>query len=272
VKKRPASFVFSMTAGRTGTGFLADLLEQNIDDAEVHHEILGYDTFGVDTPDVSHLTLFNSQGNVEKVQSFWEHKFDRIQNSKAVHYIETSHILFKAGLVENLHMLPMDAHIYFIALTRDPVKTVMSYRNRYDFINSGNMWMWYLDPAYPNNLVDATPYKRYGLEGVCLWYLSEIRTRTEYYRLKLSGDRRVTFLDVDLDDLNQHEHVAKLIQGIGANPISDRIVLPPKANAGPSSIRFPGGYAETLISIKSNLGVDARARAMQILSSGKGFD
>jgi len=40
-------FIFTITAGRTGTTFLANLFVNNIPNSEVHHEILGYDKFGV---------------------------------------------------------------------------------------------------------------------------------------------------------------------------------------------------------------------------------
>ncbi|HET9764809.1 MAG TPA: hypothetical protein VFR50_14905 [Casimicrobiaceae bacterium] len=63
-------FVFTLTTGRSGTQYLAELLRQNLPDAECYHEICGWDRFGVDTPDLSHMTLFNSQGNVESVQAF----------------------------------------------------------------------------------------------------------------------------------------------------------------------------------------------------------
>lgn len=66
------TFFFTITAGRTGTAYLAEQLTANVVCAEVHHDILGYDTFGVDAPDVSYLTLFNSQGNTDKVRAFWE--------------------------------------------------------------------------------------------------------------------------------------------------------------------------------------------------------
>ena len=71
-------FVFTLSSGRTGTAFLAHLLQANLPGAEVHHEILDYAAFGVDTPDVSHLRQFNAIGNSQLVQSFWKQKFQRI--------------------------------------------------------------------------------------------------------------------------------------------------------------------------------------------------
>src|ERR1700745_4297658 len=91
-------FVFTMTTGRSGTRYLADLLAQNLPDAECRHEFSGWGHFGVDTPDLSHMTLFNSEGNVEKVQAFWRAKLRRIAATPKPFYVETSHVLMKAGL------------------------------------------------------------------------------------------------------------------------------------------------------------------------------
>src|SRR5271165_2039549 len=52
-------------------------------------ELIGWDRFGVDTPDLSHTTLFNSQGNVEKVQAFWRQKLARVAATERQFYAET---------------------------------------------------------------------------------------------------------------------------------------------------------------------------------------
>ena len=76
------NFIFTITAGRTGTTYLASLLAANLKDAKTHHEIIGYEHFGIDTPDLSYLILFNSQGNTKKVRDFWQQKLKRIANTK----------------------------------------------------------------------------------------------------------------------------------------------------------------------------------------------
>ncbi len=42
--------------------------------------------------------------------------------------------------------------------------------------------------GYPLNLVDPRRLVRFGIDGTCLWYLCEIATRTEYYKLLLAGN------------------------------------------------------------------------------------
>jgi hypothetical protein len=123
-------FVFTMTTGRSGTMYLARLLQLNLPDAECHHEIRGWDRFGIDTPDLSHMTLFNSQGNVERVKSFWRAKLARIAAKPGEFYVETSHMLMKGGLIENLAPLTAVGTVHLVALERDPYASIVSFRNR----------------------------------------------------------------------------------------------------------------------------------------------
>ncbi len=125
--------VFTLSAGRTGTAFLAELFAQNLLEAEVHHERVGFDSFGVDTPEVSDLMLYNNRGNVRKVQKFWERKLSRILRSRVDTYVETSHVLMKAGLVENSVRLCQGHELHFIRLRRAMVPTLLSYECRGGF-------------------------------------------------------------------------------------------------------------------------------------------
>src|SRR5271155_1811699 len=140
-------FVFTMSTGRSGTQYLAELLRCNLADAECHHEILGWDRFGVDTPDLSHMTLFNSQGNIEKIREFWRQKLFRIAGGSAPFYVESSPLLMKAGLIENLKPLTEAGRAHLIALERNAADTIVSFRNRFDFYSKSTWWLWYLDPA-----------------------------------------------------------------------------------------------------------------------------
>ena len=160
-----ANYVFTLTAGRTGTAWLAAFLGDSLPDCDAHHEILGYDRFGVDTPDLSHLTLFNSKGVCDEVRAFWQRKLARVAACRRTWYVETSHVLMKAGLVEHLDLLAGagSSRIHLVSLSRDIVATVASYSQRGDFSNVGNQWLWYLDPDYPQNILHPAPFKRHGL-------------------------------------------------------------------------------------------------------------
>ncbi len=208
-------FVFTLTTGRSGTLYLAELLAQNLPDAECYHEIVGFDRFGVDTPDVSHMTLFNSQGNVDKVQAFWRAKLARIAGTPRQFYVETSHLLMKAGLIENLAPLTAKGTVHLIALERDTLATLLSFRKRLDFVHKSNQWLWYLDPDYPVNLVPSAELVAAGINGLCLWYILEIRARVAYYERLVAGKPNIVFHRFSLEALQTAQGAARLLQALG---------------------------------------------------------
>src|SRR5262249_32033815 len=153
-------------------------------------------------PDISHLHAFNARGNTPEVQDFWRRKLARIEASDRPVYAETSHVLMKAGLVENMAELAARHEVHFVILERDIVPTLISYRNRFDFTNYGNLWMWYLDPAYPRNRVEAAPFLKYGVIGMRLWYIYEIRSRAAHYKNTYSAQPNLHFHQTDIAALN----------------------------------------------------------------------
>ena len=211
--------------------YLAELLSQNLPDAEVHHEILDFGSFGVDTPEISHLHEFNCLGNTAKVQEFWQQKFGRILQCGKECYVETSHVLMKAGLVENAVTLAQEHEVRFIILTRDYVETLISYHDRGDFTEAGNRWLWYLDPEYQRVLINPEPFCECRHHGVRLWYLNEIYTRASLYRAK-HGDRpNVLFHEFDIAELNDVEGAGRLLGALGeAVPKAD-LKIPERQNA-----------------------------------------
>jgi hypothetical protein len=229
---RMKSFVFTLTTGRSGTKYLATLLQQNLPDAECHHEIHGWDRFGVDTPDLSHMTLFNSEGNVEKVKAFWKSKLARIAATPHRFYVETSHLLMKAGLVENLAPLTAEGTVHLIALERDPYATIMSFRNRFDFQDKANRWLWYLDPDYPRNLVSPRELVAQGINGLCLWYILEIRTRVAYYENLLHGAPGIVIHRFRLEDLRYADGASRLLHTLGVPTDPAKVRMPAPQNIG----------------------------------------
>jgi hypothetical protein len=232
------NFVFTLTTGRSGTRYLATLLRQNLPDAECHHEIHGWDRFGVDTPDVSHMTLFNSQGNVERVQAFWRAKLERIAATPRRFYAETSHLLMKAGLVENLAPLTASGTVHLIALERDPYATIVSFRNRFDFLGKASCWLWYLDPEYPRNLVPSRELVADSVNGLCLWYILEIRARAARYEKLLSGQPRIVFHRFNLEELRHAEGASRLLHALGAPVPPADVRLPGAENVGRFVVRI----------------------------------
>ncbi|HTS23360.1 MAG TPA: hypothetical protein VMN79_16315 [Casimicrobiaceae bacterium] len=232
------NFVFTMTTGRSGTKYLAELLQQNLPGAECHHEIWGWSTFGVDAPDLSHMTLFNSEGNVEKVRAFWRAKLARIAANPRSTYVETSHVLMKGGLIENLRPLTARGEVHLIALERDPFATIVSFRNRFDFWDRANWWLWYLDPDYPRNLVPSRELFAKGINGLCLWYILEIRARAARYEALLANEPRIKVHRFSLEELRVAGGAARLLAALGIATDPAQLRLPSPQNVGRLLVRI----------------------------------
>lgn len=223
-------FVFSATTGRSGTGYLAELLRRNLPDATVHHERTGYLSFGIDTPDTSHFTQFNSAGNVRPVREFWQRKHARLRAETGVWYVETSHLLLKAGLLENIGPLTEAGEVSIVVLTRDVADTVISFVERHDFANSGFTWLWTLDPRYPNKITAPGPLLDLGAAGAALWYVIEMRTRGEFYKLLLDGVKNLRFIDASLSDIAQPAGAARMLAALGGRAKAATPVMPGRVN------------------------------------------
>lgn len=227
----PRKFIFPITTGRSGTVFLTELMRHNWPEAETHHERVGYQSLGLDNPDASHFTLFNSVGNVQRVKDYWAIKTDRVLASKADTYAEISHFLFKAGLVENIAPLSSAGEVHLVLLTRDPFKIQWSYVNRFEFSNFGYTWLFALDPRYPNVLVKSAPFMEHGMAGAALWYVHEVFARQEYYARLVEGLPNVHVHRVDLSEITKPEGAAKLLTALGRSTTKDSVKMPPRQNA-----------------------------------------
>lgn len=261
-------FIFTITAGRTGTEFLTELFKVNYPEAETHHELLGYDRFGVDTPDLSDLTQFNSVGNTPKVQAFWKQKLARIATTPAPIYVETSHLLSKSGLVENIGALAERGEVHLILLTREIHKMVISYLSRGDFGDYGNMWMWYLDPRYPRNILNPSSFVKGGREELCLWYSFEMAVRQEYYRLLLKDSDRIHIHDADLSKITKEEGAIKFFEALKLET-PDTVIIPPPQNVHAASLAWSPEKVEEFRSTIEGLDFDAASLARQFFDSGK---
>ncbi|OIQ85414.1 hypothetical protein GALL_327500 [mine drainage metagenome] len=224
-------FIFTITTGRSGTNFLAELFASNLGDAQVYHEQRAHSDWGINCPDVSHLTTFNQLGSSSHLRAFWSQKLGRIRALDVRYFAETSHTLAKAGLVENLDLLRGAGVVHLIHLKRDIADTVISFTHRADFSTRGNMWLWYLDPGYPNALMNPEPFIGLGQIGFALWYVMEMRVRAEYYRLLLAGQADVVLHEVDMEQVTGAEGAAKLLADVGTTLMPAAVRMPGQVNA-----------------------------------------
>ena len=186
------NFIFTITTGRSGTAYLSELLK-NIPNSQSHHERLGPSAWGIMTPDVSQFMAYNMLGNNEYVRDFWKRKAKLIKEICTDNwYIETSHVLSKAGLIENIDVF--DGEVYIICLHRDPEKVIKSMISRNDYTSLGTMWLWLLDPNYEKNITRPADASQ---ETLCKWYVNEMKARETL----LKTENNANYIDADLETI-----------------------------------------------------------------------
>ncbi len=265
----PKKLIYPITTGRSGTVFLTELFRQNVDadDSTIFHERTGYPNFGVNTPDASHLTTFNSVGNAPNVQEFFQNKLDADFRDKSSCHIEMSHFLCKAGLIENLPVISDRASVHLVALKRDPFKVAWSFVNRFDFYNSGFTWLFSLDPRYSNVIIPSAPFLRFSMMGAAIWYVAEMFARIAYYRCLVAEEMpRVKWHEVSLETLIQPDGAAAFLDEMGFP--AGEVNLPEKQNASGANF-FSDKQREEAGSIFSQLWRDPEMMGTSFYRSGQ---
>ena len=224
-------FVFTLTTGRTGTRTLAALLGANLPGARVHHERLGARVRGVHTPSIPTLLAFNHRGSVEEVQAFWKRKWAAIADQPSHTWVETSHLLLKAGLVPALDHLDAEDQIHLVALRRDRRSLLQSFMRLQDFRRRGNRLQWYLDELAPRNLVPLSPDLAGSAMGLALWYILETEARVALARRQVARDPRIVVHDLVTHQLGDADAVFPLLQALVPDLSADRVHIPPRLNA-----------------------------------------
>ncbi|AUQ74468.1 hypothetical protein [Phaeobacter piscinae] len=233
-------FIFTLSAGRTGTAWLARFLGENMNIPSVH-EPLGLDDYGTRLPSIGHMRHFNTYGMNGPVCDFWEGKLGELQAP----YAESNHTLGKCGLIEAVVDHGLAPRTTIIILRRSLAKQIASYINRSDFSNVTIPWQWYLHPNYRNNILDPSQLTPMGEIGVAIWYALEMETRYAYYK-HLHG-HQLRFVETTLEEANTADGAARLMQSLG---YPGRALLPPKMNASnttSSTTEALVGEIETLL-------------------------
>src|SRR5262249_53913555 len=144
-------YIFTITAGRTGTAWLADLMRINLTIPSVH-ERTELDDFGVQMPDIKTMRMFYERGMNRFVERFLRRKFAEFAHYQR--YAESNHALAKCGLVEFLAKNNCHDKIVLLLVRRNHIDQCLSYVTRGDFRNVTIYWQWYLDYRYKHKIVD----------------------------------------------------------------------------------------------------------------------
>jgi hypothetical protein len=249
--------------------FLANLFRANLPDevAAVHHERLNFLSFGVHTPDLSHMTMFNTVGNVPHIRAFWQRKLGYDQAEQAPAYVEMSHVLSKAGLFENLDLIDKDRSVDIIVLTRPIEEIVWSFVNHFDFVSYGFMWPFTLDPNYPNTILKLRP-EHFNPVRIAHWYVCEMFTRAAYYEQLLHDVPNLRFHRISLTDIIDARGANALIEKFFPHERSLSFVMPPKANETRSPL-FPPAMRDEVQRVCREITVDYARVAAEFIRSGK---
>ncbi len=251
--------IFTIAPGRSGTAYTAELLQRNVPDAEVYHERMGPGQFGLHSPDISHMMRFNTEGNVADVHQFWRRKAALIGSGAAPVYAEISHLLAKAGLMENIGLLCRTTRVDVVVLRRDITKTVQSFIARGDFINTGLAWAFLLDWNYPKRVIDPEPFKPYGMVGRAYWYVAEMFARGEFYRHRLASIANLHFHVADLKEISTQKGAERLFAALGL-PSAEGGLITPEAQNKRTLELFPD-MREEAARLVDTLAVDPIAEA-----------
>lgn len=229
--------IYTVTTGRSGTLYLANLLASNLTSALVRHEQLGPDHWGSVTPDIGIRMAYNNHGNTKKVRQWWRSKLQQDERDRADRkwYVETSAQLCTSGLMENLSRLKDDVKI--ICLNRNRTDVAVSLRARGDFhVNVTIPWVWYLDPRWAANITEMKPEQ--GNMAVILWFLREVAARKRGFKRCMPD---VHFIDADLEALTTEAGVRNLLAELGAGQ-PDVIKIPGKEGRNSGRHSEPEDY------------------------------
>ncbi|MEM8648238.1 MAG: hypothetical protein AAGF86_18105, partial [Pseudomonadota bacterium] len=246
--------IFTIAPGRSGTAYTAELLQRNVPAAEVYHERMGPGQFGLHSPDISHMMRFNTEGNVEDIHQFWRRKVALIGSGVAPVYAEISHLLAKAGLMENIGLLCRTTRVDVVLLRRDITKTVQSFIARGDFINTGLAWAFLLDWNYPRRVIDPEPFRPHGMVGRAYWYVAEMFARGEFYRRRLAGISNLHFHVAELSDISKPQGAEALFGALGL-PFPEEGLKTPEAQNKRTLELFPQ-MCEEAASLVDKMAID----------------
>lgn len=254
-------YVFTVTAGRTGTAWLSELIRLNSSMVSLH-EPLAIDDFGNQMPDIRTLRCFNERGMTPFVEAFWQRKFSLLQGIPE--YAESNHTLAKCGLIEFLADRETDDEVHLVSIRRAWDRLCLSYVNRGDFRNVTINWQWYLDHRYQRRIVDPAPIVgRHGYLGQIIWYIAEIEARQVYYST-LFGDR-FHFIDCTLEEIVTPEGSSRLLDELGLHTDTPR--LPPKRNQ--NRVETNPEWLAHIRKVLATIDIDPGARAIHYIEQGR---
>jgi len=182
------TLVFTITAGRTGTTYLQELLGLFPDTTSLHEPNPAF---------VSLLRLAQHDPDLAR-QFLLEYKLPSIAASERGRYVEVSHLLCK-GFLEPL--LGLGLRPGFVVLRRSPGRIAASYLARRTVPARTKLGLKYLLHPGDPGVLPLPQWTRRSDYQLCFWYALEIERRQAAYMTEL-GARGITCVDVTAEELH----------------------------------------------------------------------
>lgn len=194
-KKR---LIFTVTTGRSGTGYLAKILS-SVPDVASYHE-----------PDPYFADVMRStQQDVNVAYEFWiKRKLPQIVNEVAPIYIETSH-LFCKGFVEPLIELGFTPDL--ILLTRPHRQVAISLYQLNTIPGRTATGLKYLLHPEDPGVLPLPCWQTLHEYQLCYWYCLEIERRSQKYE-KMFLEKNVHVAKVSLSEISTMRGFKKLLK------------------------------------------------------------
>ena len=189
--------IFTVTTGRSGTGFLAKILDFLPAVTGVHEP-------GPEFSDVMRLV----QTEPDEAERFWlEKKLPQIVRAPGRVYVETSHLVCK-GFLEPLASLGLVPDLIFLNRPHRDIATSL-FQLRTIPGRTEKAFRYYLGPDDPG-VLPLSGWEHLHDYQLCYWYCLEIERRQRLYREHFEP-LGAKVADITLDDLNTAKGVRRLL-------------------------------------------------------------
>ena len=201
--------VLTVTSGRSGTGYLTEILG-------IHQDVV---CFHEPAPSFE-ILLREAQRSREVAKEFWiEKKIPFINEIKSDVYIETSHLVCKGFLEPLFEMGIVPDVIILERASREISKSLF----QLDTIpgRTEKALRFYLSPNDSNLFLRLPDWDQFNDYQLCFWYTLEILMRQKYYATvvkNMGGNVAYT----SIEELNKLKNVEKLFDNLALANLSYR--------------------------------------------------
>lgn len=195
-------FIFTVTSGRSGTGYLAEILSKH---QEVYCAHEAVPSFGTHFREI--------QTNPAKAKEFWlKEKLPEIKRQKQHIYIETSHLFCKGYLEPLLESGIIPDLIVLERPSRETAKSLFQLNTIPG--RTEKALRFYLSPDDPRIMLPFPEWEQANDYQLCFWYTLDTMIRQKRYSMLVNnlGGKVVT---TSIENLKIFEQVKSLILNLG---------------------------------------------------------